>query len=245
MTALRWIAGVAGLLLSLSAQAQLPDPDAHWTLPTSGLLNGSKATIEARPCCSANSGAPANQSDAAALAAARGMASRNGTVLSLKLADNHTFKLTDCIEPSGCPTDNVHVHRLVAWWPTQEYFVVAVGLYEGSVAYLVSARTGRTLVTTAAPVLSPSGQAAIALTSDLMAGMELELIDLRRDPPILAKITTTPTCKGFGPDTFLRPTPVWIDGSHVRFEGVSPQPGDLPNTRQLLKIVDGNAVWEC
>jgi hypothetical protein len=245
MTALRWMAGVAGLLLSLSAQAQVPDPDAHWTLPTSGLLNGSKAVIEAKPCCAANSGAPVRQSDAAALAAARSTASRNGTVLSLKLADDRTFKLTDCVPPSGCEADDVHVHRLLAWWPTQELFVVAVGLYEGRVAYLVSARTGRTLVTTAPPVLSPSGQAAIALTSDLMAGMELELIDLRANPPTLAKITTMPECKGIGPDSFLRPAPVWIDGSHVRFEGVSPQPGDLPNTRQLLKIVDGKAVWEC
>jgi len=245
MTALRWITGVAGLLLSLSAQAQTPDPDAHWTLPASGLLNGSKAVIEATPCCTANSGAPVRQSDAAALAAARGMASRNGTTLSLKLADNHTLKLTDCVESPDCPTDDAHVHRLVAWWPTQETFVVDVGLYEGRVAYLVSARTGRTLMTTAPPVLSPSGQAAIALTSDLMAGMELELIDLRRSPPTLAKITTMPECKGIGPDTFLRPTPVWIEGSHVRFDGVSPQPGDLPNTKQLLKIVDGKAVWEC
>jgi hypothetical protein len=245
MTALRWTAGIAGLLLSLSAQAQTPDPDAQWTLPVSGLVNGSKAEIEAKPCCAANSGAPVRQSDAAALAAARGMASRNGTVLSLKLANNQTLKLTDCVPPSGCEADDVHVHRLVAWWPTQELFVVAVGLYEGDVAYLVSARTGRTLMATAPPVLSPSGQAAIALTSNLMAGMELELIDLRGNPPTLAKITTMPECKGIGPDTFLRPKPVWIDESHIRFEGVSPQPGDLPSTRQLLKVVDGKAVWEC
>ncbi len=245
MAAPRWIAGVAGLLLALSAQAQTPDPDAQWTLPEAGLLNGSKAAIEAKPCCAASSGAPIRQSDAAALAAARGMASRNGAVLSLKLADNRTFKLTDCVDGAGCPTDNLHVHRLVAWWPTQELFVVSVGLYEGHVAYLVSARTGRTLQTTAPPVLSPSGQAAIALTSDLMSGMELELIDLRANPPTLAKITTMPECKGIGPDTFLRPTPVWIDGTHVRFDGKSPQPGDLPNTKQLLKIVDGKAVWEC
>jgi len=245
MIAPRWMAGVAGLLLSLSAQAQAPDPDAQWTLPASGLLNGSKATIDARPCCAANSGASVRQSDAAALAAARGMASRNGPVLNLKLADNRTLKLADCPETTGCPTDDVHVHRLVAWWPAQELFVVTVGLYEGRVAYLVSARTGRTLVATAPPVLSPSGLAAIAVTSDLMAGMELQLVDLRANPPTLAGITTMPQCEGIGPDTFLRPKPVWIDGSRVRFEGVSPQPGDLPNTRQLLKIADGKAVWEC
>ena len=86
----------------------------------------------------------------------------------------------------------MHVHRLAAWWPTQELFVVTVGLYEGSVAYLVSPAPAARSMTTAPPVLSPSGQAAIALTSNLMAGMELELIDLRANPPTLAKITTMP-----------------------------------------------------
>ncbi len=245
MTARRWIAAVASLLLPLSAQAQTPDPEAKWTLPVSGRLNGAKAAIESKPCCTASSGVPVHQSDAAALAAAAGLASRSGPVLSLKLADNRVLTLTDCLERSGCPADDVHMHRLVAWWPTQQVFVLSVGMYEGGVGYLVSARTGRTLTTTAPAVLSPSGQFAIALTSNLMAGMELELIDLRPDPPTLAKITSVPECKGFGPDTFLRPTPVWIDGSHVRFEGVSPQPDDKPDTKQLLRIVDGKAVWEC
>ena len=166
-------------------------------------------------------------------------------VLSLKLADNRTLKLTDCVEAPACDDYRLRVHRLVAWWPTQHYFVVSVRLFEGAVAYLVSARDGRVLETTAPPVLSPSGRAAIALTSDLMAGMELELIDLRRNPPTLAKITNSMPCAGADPNSFLRPTPVWVDGTHVRFDGVSPQPGDLPNTRQLLKIVDGKAVWEC
>lgn len=245
MTALGRGVGIVGLLLSLSAWAQTPDPDAQWTLPASGLLNGSMATIEAEPCWAANGGAPVDPSDAAAIAAVRGMASRNGPMLSLKLAGNRTLKLADCVPQSGCAADDVRIHRLTAWWPTQEYFVVAVGLYEESVAYLVSARTGRTLVTTAAPVLPPSGQAAIALTSNLMAGMDLELIDLRPNPPTLAKITTMPECKGMGPNSFLRPEPVWVDASHVRFDGASPQPGDLPNTKQLLRIVDGKAVWEC
>jgi hypothetical protein len=245
MIALRSIAIAVGCLLSLSAQAQTPDPDAKWTLPVAGKLDGSTATIENKPCCTASSGTPVDQSDAAALAAAPGLASRNGPVLTLKLADNRVLSLTDCLERSGCPVDDVHVHRLVAWWPNRQIFVLSVGMYEGSTGFLVSARTGRTLTTTAPAVLSPSGQFAVALTSNLMAGMELELIDLRPDPPTLAKITSVPECKGFGPDTFLRPTPVWIDGSHVRFEGVSPQPDDKPDTKQLLRIVDGKAVWEC
>lgn len=243
----RWIVALAALaaLLPLAAQAQTPDPEAKWTLPANGKLNGAKASIETKPCCAASSGGPVHDSDAAALTTAAGMAMRNGPVLSLKLADNKVLSVTDCLERSGCSVDDVHMHRLVSWWPTQQLFVLSVGMYEGGVGYLVSARTGRTLVTTAPAVLSPSGQFAVALTSNLMAGMELQLVDLRADPPVLLKIDSVPTCKGFTPDSFLRPTPVWVDGTHVRFDGISPQPDDKGDSKQLMKVTDGKVAWEC
>jgi hypothetical protein len=120
-----------------------------------------------------------------------------------------------------------------------------VSLYEDSVAYLVPERDGRTLVVTAPPVLSPSGRQAIALTSNLMAGVELQLIDLSRDPATITKIEAMPSCAGSSDSSMLRPKPVWVDESHVRFEGVSPAPGDNPNTKQLLRIEGGKAAWEC
>ena len=78
-----------------------------------------------------------------------------------------------------------------------------------------------------------------------MSGVDLEIIDLTPRSADAAKVTTMPDCTGAGPNSFLRPTPVWIDDSHVTFEGVSPQPGDNPDTKQLLRIVDGKAEWEC
>ena len=235
---------MAGLLATLPSQAQTPDMPPQWTLPLAGFVNGSKAEIENAACCGASRGAPVRNSDAAVLATLPGMASRDGGVLKLKLAGNRSFRLTDCAG-QACAADDTRIHRLVAWWPNQRYYIVAVGLYEESVAYLVSERDGRTLVVTAPPVLSPSGRAAVALVSNLMSGVDLELIDLGRDPPTVAKVTATPSCPGFSESSMLRPKPVWIDESHVRFEGVSPQPGDNPNTKQLLRIVDGKAAWEC
>jgi hypothetical protein len=233
------------LLAALPSRAQTPDAPPQWTLPTAGFLNGSKAEIENKSCCGPSRGAPVELSDAAVLATVPGAASREGGILRLKLAGDRTFKLTDCVEQPACDGEKLHLHRLAAWRPKHRFYVVAVGLYEASVAYLVAERDSRSLVVTAPPVLSPSGRMADALVSDLMSGIDLELIDLSRDPPTAAKITEMPKCRGFSESSMLRPKPIWIDETHVRFEGVSPAPGDNPNTKQLLRIVDGRAAWEC
>jgi hypothetical protein len=208
------------------------------------LLKGSKAEIENKTCCGPSGGATVRNPDAAVLAKQPGMASRDGGTLRLKLAGDRALKLVDCLNPA-CDGEDLRMHRLVAWWPTQRMYVVSVALYEDSVAYLVPERDGRALVVTAPPVLSPSGRRAIALTSNLMAGIELQLIDLSRDPATITKIETLPSCAGSSDSSMLRPKPVWIDDTHVRFEGVSPAPGDNPNTKQLLRIVDGKTAWEC
>ena len=232
------------LLLTTATQAQTPDVPPQWTLPTAGFLNGSKAEIENNACCGSGRGAPVRMSDAAVMATVPGMASRDGAVLRLRLEGDRSFKLTDCVGQT-CPADDTRIHRLVGWWPKQRYYVVAVSLYEESVAYLVSQNDGRALVVTAPPVPSPSGRAAVALVSNLMSGVDLEVIDLSRDPPTVAKVAAMPTCPGFSESSMLRPKPVWIDETSVRFEGVSPQPGDNPNSKQLLRIVDGKAAWQC
>ena len=54
-----------------------------------------------------------------------------------------------------------------------------------------------------------------------------------------------PDCPGAGPNSFLRPTPVWLDNLQVTFKGVSAQPGDNPNSKQLLRIEGGKPRWEC
>lgn len=232
-----------GLFAALPSQAQ--DVGQAWALPSAGLLNGSKAALEDGQCCGASRGAVTiKNSDATVLATLPGMASRDGKVLRLKLAGNRALRLTDCDAPA-CDGDDTRIHRLAAWLPKQRLYVVTVGLYEESVAYLVDERDGRTLVATAPPVLSPSGRQAVALVSNLMSGVDLEVIDFSRDPPTLAKINTMPDCTGTGPNSFLRPIPRWTDESHVTFEGESPLPEENPSARQLLRVEGGKGDWEC
>jgi len=227
------------------AAAQAQDPTQQWTLPASGVLHGSKAVVENQPCCGPSRNTKVTNPDATTLAKLGGTAMRDGRKLTLKLADNRSLTLTDCDDQSGCEADDTRIHRLVGWWPQHRLYVVAVGLYEESVAYLVSERDGRTLLVTAPPVLSPSGRKAVALVSTLMSGVDLEVIDLDRNPPTVSKITTMPDCSGAGPNSFLRPIAVWTDESHVTFEGESPLPEDKSNAKQLLRVEGGKGQWQC
>jgi len=234
---------LVALLVATSAAAQ--GQTQEWALPSAGLLHGSKATIENQACCGPNRNTRVNSPDNTALAKLGGTAMRDGRKLTLKLADNRSLTLTDCDDQSGCEADDTRIHRLASWWPQHRLYVIAVGLYEESAAYLVSERDGRTLVVTAPPVLSPSGRKAVALVSNLMSGVDLEVIDLDRSPPTVSKITTMPDCNGAGPNSFLRPIPVWTDETHVTFEGESPLPEDKPNTKQLLRVEGGKGQWQC
>ena len=229
-----------GLVAAASSYAEEP----HWLLPSGGQMNGSKAIIENTPCCEASRDAGVATSDQPVLAKMEGQASRNGRALSLKLMGNRTLRLTDCDPAGGCAADDTRLHRLVGWWPKYRFYVVSVGLSEDSSAYLIAERDGRTLVTTAPPVLSPSGRQAVAVTSNMMSGVDLQVIDLSRDPPALAEITTMPACGGNGPDSFLRPLPVWADDAHVTFEGESPLPDEKPG-RQMLRVEGGKGEWQC
>jgi|HubBroStandDraft_6_1064221.scaffolds.fasta_scaffold394335_1 hypothetical protein len=243
MLMLRPVLAVVALLLAAPSQAQTGERTAT---PSKGLLWGSKMTIENQPCCTTLKGAkPADRSEAAVLAAVPERALRDGPILKLKLQGNRTLKITDCDDQYACQADRFRKHRLAAWWPALGYYVVTVGLYEDSMAYLISERDGRTTHVAAPPVLSPSARRAVALQSNPMSGVDLNVVDLTSDPPKVLEVSTMPACAGAGPHSFLRPKPVWIDDSRVRFEGVSPQPGDNPDTKQLLRVGDGTAEWEC
>jgi hypothetical protein len=243
MLMLRPILAVVALLLAAPSQAQTGERTAT---PSKGLLWGSKMTIEAQPCCTAPKGArPADQAEAAVLAAIPDRAFRDGPILKLKLQESRTLKITDCDDQYACEADRFRKHRLAAWWPALGYYVVTVGLYEDSMAYLISERDGRTTHVAAPPVLSPSARRAVALQSNLISGVDLNVIDMTTDPPKVLEVSTMPACAGAHQNSLLRPKPVWIDDSRVRFEGVSPQPGDNPDTKQLLRIGAGTAEWEC
>jgi hypothetical protein len=238
---MRVITAVAALLIAVPCLAQ-QDTTERTAMPSKGLLWGSKMTIESQPIGASK---PGDRSEAAVLATAADRAARDGPILRLKLQDGRTLKITDCNDVNACEADRFRAHRLAAWWPAQHLYVVHVGLYEDSMAYLISERDGRTTRVAAVPVLSPSGKRAAALQSNLMAGVDLNLIDLGSDPPKVLEVSEMPSCAGAGPNSFLRPKPVWVDDSHVRFEGMSPQPGDNPGTKQLLRLGDDAPKWEC
>jgi hypothetical protein len=236
------LVGFALLFAAAASRAQ----DQRTATPTKGLLWGSKMTVESGPCCAPPPNAkPGDAAEAKVLASVGDRASREGPILRLKLQGNRILKITDCSDLNACEADRFRAHKLAAWWPAQGYYVVKVGLYEDSLAYLVSERDGRTTRVAAVPVLSPSGRRAVALESNLMSGVTLEIIDLTGNPPTVVEVSKMPECAGAGPNSFLRPKPVWTDDSHVRFEGVSPQPGDNPKTKQLLRIGSGAPEWQC
>ena len=233
--------GALAVLAAASGHAQ----DERTATPTKGLLWGSKMTVESGPCCTTPPNARTSDREESKLLASIGeRASRDGPILRLKLQGNRILKITDCGDVDACEADRYRKHWLAAWWPAQGYYIVKVGLYEATLAYLIAERDGRTTRIAAVPVLSPSGRRAVAVESNLMTGVDLEVIDLTTNPPKVVEVSAMPECAGAGPDSFLRPKAVWTDDSHVRFEGVSPQPGDNPNTKQLLRVI-GTPQWQC
>lgn len=240
----RSVAALCGLILSVSVVANAQDE--RTGTPSKGLLLGSKMTVENGPCCTATPGAtPGDHEEAKILASVGDRASRDGPILRLRLQGNRILKITDCHDLDACEADRFRAHKLAAWWPTQGYYIVKIWLYEATLAYLISERDGRTTRVAAVPVLSPSGRRAVAVESNLMTGVDLEIIDLTANPPNVTEVSKMPECSGARPNSFLRPKPVWIDDSHVRFEGVSPEPGANPNTKQLLRVGSGAPEWEC
>src|SRR3981081_4551333 len=97
MSMLRPVLAVVGLLLAAPTQAQTEQRTA---VPTAaGMLWGAKLTNAHQPCSTAPKGAkPADQAEAAAMAAVPGRAFREGPILRLKLQDNRTLKGTGCAE---------------------------------------------------------------------------------------------------------------------------------------------------
>jgi hypothetical protein len=227
---------LAAVVLGLVApsHAQTDKQNERTATPSKGLLWGSKMTLESEACCAALPGAKQpDRAEAAVLVAVPDRALRDGPILKLKLQGGRTLKITDCDVEDACEAERFRTHRLAAWWPALGIYVVNVKPYQGGLAYLVSERTGQTTNVVAAPVLSPSGRRALALRGD----GALEIIDFTADSPKVIEVSGGPRCAGAAPVT-LGPKPVWVDDSHVRFEGGS-------NAKQLLRIGAGKADWQC
>ena len=201
--------------------------------------------IENTPCCNTTgSTAAASETETKALAIAGNRVVRNGKQLRLRLDGNRSLTITSCDEekPDCDGFSRWRSYRFVTYWPAQHYYVVEVGFYEGAGAYLISETDGQVTYVYAPPVISPSGHYAIA--NDVGGyGQGLQLIDLRSLLPVVRELSL-PTCSDRKPGESVRKTPVWVDDSHVKFEGLS-FPYGPTNSIELLKVSDGKAEWEC
>jgi hypothetical protein len=256
MKALFVAIGLVSIAVTVSAQvAKEPSWEQRSWLPLSESDHGSLMLISDEPCCETVSRVPLEpSSDFEAIEAHRDRAFRLGPVLQLKLSGDRSLRIIDRRprnpEQYNCLLDYdgaCRYHSLIAWWDEQRYYVVQVSLHEDSATYLISELDGRTTRVAAPPVRSPSGHYAIAYSTNVMTGGELDLVDMSTKPPRVLEITTGPTCEGAQSSGWLHPKPVWIDDSHVKFdnvEGIS-LPMDNPNSKQLMRIADGKVEWEC
>lgn len=105
--------------------------------------------------------------EAACLAKLKGMASREGDVLTLKLANGTTKTFKDnrkaCEEDDGASCVS---YQLRGYRPAQNVYVIGLTLYEGLGAELVSMRTGEVLSLPNMPEFSPSGRLLAAVDND-------------------------------------------------------------------------------
>lgn len=225
------------LLIGTSLQAQT-DPGERSAIPSKGLLWGSKMTLESEACCTAGAGAKRpDRAESAVLDKIPGRALRDGPILKLKLQGGHTLKITDCDVEDACEAERFRSHRLAAWLPAADTYVLKVKLYDTDYAYLVSERTGRTTNVAAVPVVSPSGRQAVALSAPKAGDPKLEIIEFTDDEPKVRVVSSRPQCGG-GKPAPLGSKPVWTDEDHVRFEGAA-------GAKQVLHIGAGKAEWQC
>lgn len=214
-------------------------------------ISSSIAVVVQEKCCGWQSQhVPVPDSaDREALAKLRDRAYRNGIILQLHLDNDRSLKLIDetSLGASCDGYDGCRKHRLIGWWPKHRQYIVDVDLWEGGKTYLVSARDGRLMLVGSPPLLSPSGEYAIAMDNSIAyPNGGSELIDLRQETPRGIRLPGRPSCPGTNPQSWLRPDPRWIDETRIIFEGSHGfGPPDDPTAKQVLRIVDGKPEWEC
>jgi len=165
--------------------------------------------------------------------------------LILKIDGDRQLFIYD-VNPGGWETKRQH--RYVGWLAVPRFYVVDVSYADMASTYLIDARDGSVREIGAHPVLSPSGQLGIVWQQNFKDWpVGPYFIDFRAHPPTVIGVPDGPNCESRPVRSSLRSFAVWIDDSHVRFDrgNVSLLPGDDPNAKQMLKIVDGKPQWQC
>ena len=246
---------LAALSLLLLAVPSFAQDEYDWAervdRPSNGWLDfphGSKATIETEPCCASSfTGKWPNPEEASLLKQLAGKVARDDTILRLALDGGRTLKIVDCRDGNLCKAQE-REHQLVGWWPAARQYIVRV--YVGGLPWfdLISQKDGSSTSVLEVPILSPSARYAIAFQSGPISGLRINVIDLATDPPKVVDVAT-PTCAGFDANTLLRPNPIWVDDTLLRFEGNQFWPSESPlhiyKGKVLLRIGHGRPQWEC
>lgn len=187
--------------------------------------------------------ARADDSETRAIADTAGRVLRNAKELALKLDNGRSQTLIDCDDQFACNTADIRVHRLVAWWPKHNYYVVRVYGYESVFAYLVRASDGLITEIAAVPVFSPNERFAVASDPSVNnGGGETQVLDMRTSPPAI--ITPNTKCwQEIGLIT-VGAAFSWIDNSTVVFP-TAEVVGTEQRRRLTLHIFDSKAEWDC
>jgi hypothetical protein len=149
-------------------------------------------------------------------------------------------------------------HRFQAWLPQPRLYAVSVICNEcAEWVYLIDARDGSVAFVQDVPKLSPSGQYGLLWYGhNSLAGVfRPALLDFRSRPFSHFGIPDAPDCArghqaarpaGQWPSMEVRPSATWLDDSHIAFEGKLSLPGPPdPGGRQILRLVDDRAEWQC
>jgi hypothetical protein len=241
---------VAALLILIAMFALLPQRSAAQSArpersvrPAPALPTGSAAVIARELYRTRDAARSAlTPPDEPALAGLSGRASRDGPMLWLKLEGDLYLKLFDEGRCEGFGT--CLLHRLVAWWPQQRIYVVQYSHGEGGGAYLIAAGDGRMTTIVAKPVLSPSGQRAIAYNGSLIDGPDIEIVELGAAPPRVQAVDLRHACLDrLAGDWLSVHVPVWLDEGRIGFAPTDrpTAPGKSP----VLTIREGRGTWSC
>jgi len=179
-----------------------------------------------------------------------------GSMLVLRIDNNRTLRIFDL--PDLTTETGPSIHRFMAWLSQPRLYAVSVTCNEcADWVYLIDASDGSVAFVQDVPRLSPSGQYGLLWYGHNSLGGVFwpALLDFRSRPFSYLAIPDAPACArghqavrpaGSAWSIEVRPTATWIDDSHIAFEGKLSLPGPPdPGGRQILRVVDGRAEWQC
>jgi hypothetical protein len=130
-----------------------------------------------------------NEEDAACRSRLKGLFTRSGDRLTLKLGDGKSKVYVGdrdaCDEGDG--TDKCVIYFLLRFYPQVPSFLIAKSYYECGEYHFISQRTGSTVVLSAIPELSPNAKYLISIdTSDACdRKYDIAIWSTQTDPPTL------------------------------------------------------------